>query len=79
MECMVKHCEKCHGFSNLQTYFEGIFSAFEFDDDITYSQCDKTDRTELRNYTSSIEEFIKSFVYQVDSLTTNSYIAKIKS
>ena len=79
MECMVKHCEKCHGFNNLQTYFEGKFSAFEFDDDITYSQCDKTDRTELRNYTSSIEEFIKSFVYQVDSLTTNSYIVKIKS
>ena len=50
MECVVHCCEKCPGFNNLQTYLEGKFSAFEFDDEITYSQWDSTNRTKLRMY-----------------------------
>ena len=76
MECMVHRCEKCPSFGNLQKYLEEKFSSFEFDDDITYSQWDSTDRTELRNYTSSVDDFIELLVYQVDSLTTHSYVAK---
>ena len=76
MECMVHGCEKCLEFNNSETYLEGKFSAFEFDDDITHSQWDSTDRTELRNYNSSVEELIELLVYQVDSLTTHSYVAK---
>ena len=73
MECMVHHCV---GFKNLQAYLEGKFSAFEFDDDIIYSQWDITDRTKMINYSSSVEEFIELLVHQVDSLTTHSYVAK---
>ena len=68
---------KCSGFNNLQTYLEGKFFPFEFDDD--YWQWDSTDRTELRNYTSSVEEFIELLVHQVDSLTTHPYITKSQS
>ena len=72
MECIVQRCKKCHGFNNLQTYQKGKFSAFEFDNDIT-------DRTKLRNYTSSVEEFIELLVLQVESSTTHSYVAKSKA
>ena len=43
MECMVHQCEKCPGFNNLQASLEETFSAFEFDDDIAYSQWYSTD------------------------------------
>ena len=76
MECMVHHCEKCPGFNNLQAYLEGKCSAFEFDDNITYSQLDSTDRTQLRNYPSTVKEFIELLVHLVDSLTTHSCVAK---
>ena len=76
MECMVQDCEQCPGFNNLQTYLEGKFSAFEFYNDITYSQWDSTDSTELRNYTTSVEEFIGLLLHQMDILTTHSCVAK---
>lgn len=76
MECMVQDCEQCPRFNNLQTYLEGKFSAFEFDDDIIYSQWDSTDSTELRNYTTSVEEFIGLLLHQMDILTTHSCVAK---
>ena len=61
------------------TDIERKFSAFEFDDDITYTQWDSTDRTEMRNYTSPAEEFIELLVHQVNSSTTHSYVAKIQT
>ena len=78
MEYIVHRSEKCPGFSKLQTYFEGKFYAFEFGDDITHSQWDSTDRTKMRNYTSSVEEFMELLVYQMDSLTTHSYIPMLQ-
>ena len=46
------------------------------EEEITYSQWESVDRTELRKHTTPIEEFVDLLVYKVDNLSTHSYIAK---
>ena len=43
---------------------------------MTYSQWDSTHRTAIRTHTTHVEEFIELLVYNIDNLTTHSFIAK---
>ena len=78
LECMVHRCEKCPGYNNLESFITGKFAEFEIDDDITYIQWDSTDRTALRNYTSSTDEFIELLVYNLDKLTAHFSLQKVR-
>ena len=46
------------------------------EEDVVYSQWESTDRTALRTHTASMDEFIDLLVYNIDNLTTHSFIAK---
>ena len=76
MECMIHKCEKCPGFAALQTFVDEKFPEYDIDDEITYIQWDSTDRTTLRTMTASVEDFTELLVYQVDNLSSHSFIAK---
>ena len=76
LECMVHRCENCPTSSSLRQHITAKFEEYEIEEDIEFSQWESTDRTTLRTYTSTVEDFIDLLVDSIDSLTTHSYIAK---
>ena len=57
-------------------YVELKFQEYDIEEDITYSQWDRTDRTILRAQTTPVDEFIELLVYQIDNLSKHSFITK---
>ena len=76
MECMVHRCHKCPTYTALREYVELKFQEYDIEEDITYSQWDRTDRTILRTQTTPVDEFIELLVYHIDNLSKHSFIAK---
>ena len=75
MECMVHRCDSCPTYTALRDYIVSKFEEFEIVDDISFSQWDSTDRTDLRTHTA-VEEFVDLLVYSIDNLSTHSFIAR---
>ena len=79
MECMVHRCDNCPTYTALQEYVKFKFHEYEIYEDITYSQWDSTDRTTLSTHITPVEEFIEQIVYNIDCLSTHSFIAKTQA
>ena len=76
MECMVHQCHKCPTCTTSREYVELKFQEYDIEEDITYSQWDRADRTILRTQTTPVDEFIELLVYHIDNLSKHSFIAK---
>ena len=76
MECMVHRCHKCPTYTALREYVELKFQEYDIEEDITYSQWDRTNRTILRTQTTPVDEFIELLVYHIDNLSKHSFITK---
>ena len=81
LECMVHRCEKCPGRNALQSHLETMLigNGFDNEDMISFTQWESTDRTVLRTFTTSVEDFIENLVCKIDNLTTHSFIARSQS
>ena len=79
MECMVHWCHKCPTCTKSREYVELKFQEYDIEEDITYSQWDRTDRTILRTQTTPVDEFIQLLVYQIDNLSKHFFITKSQS
>ena len=67
MECMVHRCHKCPICTTSREYVELKFQEYDIEEDITYSQWDRTDRTILRTQATPVDEFIELLVYHIDN------------
>ena len=76
MECMVHWCHKCPTCTKSREYVELKFQEYDIEEDITYSQWDRTDRTIPRTQTTPVDEFIELLVYQIDNLSKHFFITK---
>ena len=76
LECMVHRCENCPGYTALETFIKDKFAELDIDEEVRYSQWENVDRSNLNSHTSDIDDFIELLVYNVDNLTTHSFIAK---
>ena len=81
LECMVHCCEKCPGRNALQSHLETMLigNGFYNEDMILFTQRESTDRTVLRSFTTSSEDFIDNLVCKIDNLRTHSFIARSQS
>ena len=63
LEYMVHCCENCPSFQAQQTFLENKFTELNIDDNVSYSQWEKMDRTSLKTNTLTVDEFIELLVY----------------
>ena len=79
--CMLHRCPDCPGSDALQDYFENFLSSHEIlsDDVIQYKQWITTDRTNLQDFSNTLEDFLEKLTEKVDKLATHHFIAKHQS
>ena len=80
--CMIHRCENCPGKEVLITSLQNqLLKDDESDDEIevTFAQWQTTDRANLINQTTSLNEFIELLATKINNLTTHSFIAKSQS
>ena len=75
--CMLGMCEECPGRENLVSYLKetDFYKAHDDDDIIVYSQWMATDRAEIIERRSTIEDFIDELAYKLEKLAPHDYIA----
>ena len=76
LECMVHRCENYPGYTAVETFIKEKFAELDINEEVRYSQWENVDRSNLNSHTSDIDDFIELLVYNVDNLTTHSFIAK---
>ena len=80
--CMIHRCENCPGKEVLITFLQNqLLKDDESDEEIevTFAQWQTTDRANLINQTTSLNEFIELLATKINNLTTHSFIAKSQS
>ena len=80
-QCMLHLCENCPGKTALYDYLLGLFSDNDIDpeDIITYKQWVHTDRTDLKTFQETLNDFLDVVCDGFDELRKHHYIAKSQS
>lgn len=73
--CYLRECNFCEDSVALEEALQIHFDS-EMVDEVTYNQWDSTDRSNYTTFTKSTEDFIASFVEQVEELVTHDFYYK---
>lgn len=78
-EYHLRHCHKCPSKDNLIEFFQLKFENYDKEQTIEYKQWVSTDRTEMIQCSSTVDEFVNRITDKLDKLIPLSFIAKSQS
>jgi hypothetical protein len=76
-ECMVHRCPNCPGIVSLKKFLDA--QLIDNDEEVSFNQWQKTDRTTLIYQTTTMEEYKLMLSEPINKLTAHSYIAKCQA
>ena len=77
-KCIILRCKSCPGTATLKIFLDQELDNHEDDQKFIYCQWDTTDRSILRNFAITYEEYKETLLDVIDDLTRHSYITKLK-